>query len=249
MKITIPTPCHENWEAMTREEKGRFCSVCSKTVRDFTSAPDDEIIDVFSNATEEICGNFYESQLNRNLQYSYINSVFVKFAVGFILTTGGLVSVQAQQHSANDTLQVAELNEVVVLSAFGQLKYKKELLGSITVVPSEVLNKAQNSNPQAEAIKLKDLQINQMPENVNNTIRIGGANSSLRRDFKPLVVLNGKIVDFENLQELDPDLIKTMNILKGSSATALYGSKAQNGVILVTTKKKWKSRKEKTSGN
>lgn len=96
MKITIPTPCHENWEAMTPEEKGRFCSVCSKTVRNFTVATDDEIIDVFSNSTEEICGNFYESQLNRNLQYSSINSVLLKFAAGFILTTAGLVSVQAQ---------------------------------------------------------------------------------------------------------------------------------------------------------
>ncbi|PZT98713.1 MAG: hypothetical protein DI622_22480, partial [Chryseobacterium sp.] len=81
MKITIPTSCHENWETITREEKGRFCSVCSKTVRDFTAASDEEIIGVFSNSTEEICGNFYESQLNRNLQYSYINSFLLKFAV------------------------------------------------------------------------------------------------------------------------------------------------------------------------
>ena len=65
MKITIPTPCHENWETMTREEKGRFCSVCSKTVRDFTAASDEENIDVVSNSTEEICGNFYEIQLDR----------------------------------------------------------------------------------------------------------------------------------------------------------------------------------------
>ncbi len=97
MKITIPKPCHENWETMTPQEKGRFCSVCSKMVRDFTVASDDEIMNAFSNAAEEICGSFYESQLNRDLQYSYINSVFVRFAVGFIFTTGGLVSLQAQQ--------------------------------------------------------------------------------------------------------------------------------------------------------
>ncbi len=238
MKITIPTPCHENWEAMTPEEKGRFCAVCSKTVRDFTAAPDDEIIEAFSNSTEEICGNFYESQLNRNLQYTYINSVFVKFAVGFILTTGGLVSAQTQQHIVKDTLDTGELDEVRICQT------KKELLGSISVVPGEVLNK--KISPLAAVVIPTGQPMNNVPQ---QHIRIGGANSSLRDDLKPLAVLNGKIVDFKNIHELDPDSIETLNILKGASATTLYGSKAQNGVIVVTTKKKWKAKKEKTSGN
>lgn len=47
MKITIPKPCDEKWESMTPQEKGRFCAVCSKTVRDFTNDSDDEILDYF----------------------------------------------------------------------------------------------------------------------------------------------------------------------------------------------------------
>jgi len=241
MKITISTPCHENWEAMTPEEKGRFCAVCSKTVRDFTIATDDEIIEVFSNSTEDICGNFYESQLNRNLQYSYINSVLVKFAVGFILTTGGLVSVQAQQNIAKDTLEIKELNEVVILPEFG--KRQKRLLGSITVVEADLL-KAHQNNSEMDTSKLAGLQINQMPQkSVNDMIRIGGANSSQRQDNQPLVVLNGKVSDLKSVQQIDPKLIKTVNTLNGASGTVLYGSKAQNGVIVVTTKKKWKAKK------
>ncbi len=101
MKIIIPAPCHENWDSMTPDEKGRFCSVCSKTVRDFRNAPDEEIIDAFSGSSENICGNFNETQLERDLRYSFINSIFIKFAVGFILTSGGFVSLEAQQKNVS----------------------------------------------------------------------------------------------------------------------------------------------------
>lgn len=241
MKITIPTPCHENWETMTREEKGRFCSVCSKTVRDFTAASDEEIIGVFSSSTEEICGNFYESQLNRNLQYSYINSVLVKFAVGFILTTGGLVSVQAQQNAAEDTLKTKELGGIVLIPS--RHHASNRLTGATTVV-SEADLMVHSNDTRTDVSKSTGLQMNQMPQRKTiDAIRIGGAKSSLRQDHQPLVVLNGKVSDLKSLQQVDPELIETVNTLDGTYATALYGSKALNGVIVVTTKKKWKAKK------
>ncbi len=95
---------------MTSQEKGRFCAVCSKTVRDFTNDSDDEILDFFSDhSSQNICGNFYESQLNRNMQYSIINSLFSKFAIGFILTSGRIVSVNAQEKDSIKTSALANL--------------------------------------------------------------------------------------------------------------------------------------------
>lgn len=46
------------------------------------------------SGNSDICGNFRADQLDRNLIYSFINSLFVKFAVGFVLTSGGIVSAQ-----------------------------------------------------------------------------------------------------------------------------------------------------------
>lgn len=242
MKITIPKPCHENWEMMTPQEKGRFCSVCAKTVRDFTVASDVEIVEVFSTSTENICGNFYESQLNRNLQYSYINSLFTKFTVGFILTTGGFVSINAQQNIENDTLKAGEIEEVVLLPTFSKITTQKMFVGASTVVSEKVLNNAQNNKIEEITTRSSGLIVNPIPKDSvgRRQIMIGGAHSSINGNSDPLIVMNGKTISLKEFKELDSSSIKTMNILKGESATALYGEKAKHGAIVITSKKKKK---------
>ena len=240
MKITIPKPCHENWNAMTPDEKGRFCAVCSKTVRDFRKAPDDEIIDVFAKATEEICGSFLPSQLNRDLHYSYINALFVKFAVGFILTTGGVVSVNAQQKIGGDTLKTEDLKEIT-LTQFGIHKDRK-LLGSVSVVSADAIA-CKEKESKTSAPNLSQLLTTQVSPNVLQSIsavRMGGIPSSKAKPYNPLYIIDGKISDYEKVKTLDPNLIKTMNVLKGASASAKYGEKAKDGVVVITTKKKRK---------
>ena len=112
MKLTIPKPCHENWDEMTPNEKGRFCSICSKTVKDFTKLSDAEIMHDLS-LDSNVCINASSHQLNRNLNYSFIDSLFTKFAVGFILTSGGIVAVNAQESSVKkDTVSLMIRGEI-----------------------------------------------------------------------------------------------------------------------------------------
>lgn len=62
--ITIPKPCHENWNGMSPQDKGRFCQVCSKTVVDFTSLNDEEVKNYFlQQAGKKTCGRFRSDQL------------------------------------------------------------------------------------------------------------------------------------------------------------------------------------------
>jgi hypothetical protein len=64
-KITIPEPCHENWNKMTPKDNGRFCMSCSKTVVDFTTMLPDEVQHFFiQNQNKSICGRFKKSQLD-----------------------------------------------------------------------------------------------------------------------------------------------------------------------------------------
>lgn len=63
-KISIPKPCHEDWNAMTPNDQGRFCMQCAKTVTDFTgmSALDIQTY-LLENSGQKVCGRFSPAQL------------------------------------------------------------------------------------------------------------------------------------------------------------------------------------------
>jgi hypothetical protein len=68
IQISIPEPCHENWQLMTLTEKGRFCSACSKEVIDFSKMTDEEVLNYFTKkTTESVCGRVLPGQLDRNI--------------------------------------------------------------------------------------------------------------------------------------------------------------------------------------
>jgi len=67
MRITIPKPCHENWEAMQPEEGGRHCAACAFKVQDLSSASDAELIERIAEGQMPKCARFRTSQLNRLL--------------------------------------------------------------------------------------------------------------------------------------------------------------------------------------
>jgi hypothetical protein len=66
-KITIPEPCHENWDTMLPNEKGRHCLSCQKTVVDLTAMTDAQIIDYFQKYKGSTCGRFMDTQLKRSI--------------------------------------------------------------------------------------------------------------------------------------------------------------------------------------
>src|SRR6187399_1832792 len=68
-QLTIPKPCHEDWNKMTPDEKGRFCSSCQKQVVDFTMMNNQQLAAFFKKpSTGSVCGRFNNDQLNQDLQ-------------------------------------------------------------------------------------------------------------------------------------------------------------------------------------
>jgi hypothetical protein len=66
--ISIPEPCHEDWNSMTPDANGKFCHSCSKSVIDFTNKTDAEIHTMLmERKNEKVCGHFKKTQVNRPL--------------------------------------------------------------------------------------------------------------------------------------------------------------------------------------
>ena len=65
IKISIPKPCHEDWNKMTPNEKGSFCGKCCKTVVDFTNKSAEEIKNtLITESGKKVCGRFMSNQLD-----------------------------------------------------------------------------------------------------------------------------------------------------------------------------------------
>ncbi len=137
-----------------------------------------------------------------------------------------------------------DLNEVVVIGYGTQ--QKKGLTGSIVTVNSKDFAKGQLTSPeQLIAGKVAGVQItsNSGAPGSGSVIRIRGG-ASLNASNDPLIVVDGNpfngatIGNVANpLSLINPNDIETFTILKDANATAIYGSRASNGVILITTKK------------
>jgi TonB-linked SusC/RagA family outer membrane protein len=141
------------------------------------------------------------------------------------------------QTTINVTLQDEnkQLDEVVVVSYGNQTK--KKVLGAVQVVNSKDLKDI----PAAEIGqklqgKVAGLQINQVNGRPGQgmSFRIRGA-ASLGSGNQPLVVVDGQPITGD-LNLINPDDIESFSVLKDASASALYGSRAANGVVLIVTK-------------
>ena len=128
------------------------------------------------------------------------------------------------------------LDEVVVVG-YGKMT-RKDVTSSITTIKADELNKGVYTNPaQMLQGKVPGLVITQSSDpNASPSITLRGA-SSFREGaaMEPFYVVDG--VPGISLTTIAPDDIESIDVLRDASATAIYGSKAANGVIIVTTKK------------
>ena len=173
----------------------------------------------------DVDGNFtLNVSPNRKLQVSYVGYQTQEITIG-----------------SNRTLRItlkedSELLDEVVVVGYGTMK-KSDLTGAISSVSTETLVRGGNANAigalQGSVAGVSILKSNNKPGG-GYDIKIRGV-SSISGSSAPLVVIDG--IPGASLDNINPDDIEKIDILKDASSTAIYGSRATNGVVMVTTKK------------
>lgn len=166
-----------------------------------------------------------------------INFYKLKAAPLFLLAGTFLYAQQ------KDSIKTKNIDQVVLVG-YGTKK-KKDLTGSVTSISAKDFNGGMVSSPeQLIQGKAAGVQItsNGGAPGSGSSIRIRGA-ASLNASNDPLIVIDGMPLDNNGingaanpLSLINPDDIESFNILKDASAAAIYGNRATNGVIIITTK-------------
>ncbi|MCZ2317491.1 MAG: TonB-dependent receptor plug domain-containing protein [Bacteroidales bacterium] len=139
----------------------------------------------------------------------------------------------------------SELLEELVIIGYGTVK-KSDMTGSVVAIRAEEVNRGAVVSPDQMLVgKVSGLRITPATgqPGASATIRIRGA-ASLNASNDPLIVIDGVPVTGDGgagmgnpLASVNPNDIESYTVLKDASATAIYGSRASNGVIIITTKK------------
>lgn len=131
----------------------------------------------------------------------------------------------------------SELLEEVVITGYGGKQLRTKVTNSITKVKEETLERGLFSNPaQALSGAVAGLSVSQASGDPGSTPTIvlrGGTN--FNGSGSPLILIDGQVRG--SLSDINPNDIESMEVLKDAGATAIYGARANDGVILVTTKR------------
>lgn len=152
-----------------------------------------------------------------------------------LFSSVALVEGQTRKDTITKTKNIDE----VVVTALGLKKKPKELSYSVSSVKEGDLTASNSTNTATAMVgKVSGMQINVVNNGVSPDTRVVlRGNRSLLGNNQALIVVDGFPAPRGVLDRINPDDIQEVTILKGANASALYGSEAANGVMVITTKK------------
>jgi TonB-dependent SusC/RagA subfamily outer membrane receptor len=199
-----------------------------------------KVIDENGNALEGVSVKIKGTNKGTQTNKEGLFQVSVKPNQTLVITYVGFNESQYVVKDQSDlniklTRAASSLDEVVVVG-YGTVR-KKDLTGSIISIKPEEITKVTSTNIM-EALQGKlsgvDIVRTSGGAGANASVTIRG-NRSIIAGNGPLYIVDG--IQYSEYQDINPNDIQSMEVLKDASSTAIYGSRGANGVILITTKK------------
>lgn len=202
---------------------------------------------VFDESGEPVIGATIA--LKNNPKKSTVTDVEGNFTLNVNSSNGSIMvsyigfQTQEVKFSGNKVLDIhlkedsQTLGDVVV-TAFGATQKKETVVGSVQQVKPESLRVPSASISSSFAGRLSGViatQSSGQPGANGSDFYIRGI-ATISGAKSPLIVMDGMEISQDDLNHLDPDVIESFSILKDASATAMYGSRGANGVLIITTK-------------
>jgi len=217
-----------------------LCSFAFGQTRTITGVVKDDKANPVPFATITEVGTKNAAQADANGIFSIkiaTQSQLAISATGF--TTVTITPTDGQNNVALVASGAQNLTEVVVTTALGIKKQNREVGYSTATVSNKELNQSKVINPVTGLTgKVSGLQIQTSDNSVNPQVRVTlRGNRSILGNNQALIVVDNVQVDNAYLARMNPNDIESFDVLKGASASAIYGSNASNGVLVVTTKK------------
>jgi CarboxypepD_reg-like domain/Secretion system C-terminal sorting domain len=136
LQLSIPTPCHEDWDNMTPVDKGKFCGSCQKQVVDFSNMNDRQVAEFFKKpSTGSVCGRFMADQLERGIEIPRKRIPWLKYFFQFAIPAF-LLSIKSSSAKAQGTVTVVKTNKTSkqIVGEPLMAKCSKPLMGDTMIV-------------------------------------------------------------------------------------------------------------------
>jgi hypothetical protein len=242
--LKIDNPCSESWQVMKANDVGRYCANCQKSVIDFTSLTDNEVLQIIKQTNGKLCGRLNSEQMNRVLigtKQQSTNTKLHKILAGLLLLSSSENIIANKQHSETQIV-FKSINENLTVSTGENLN--NQLSDSLkNIVQGKVIVANNKDVIPFASVLIKNT-------NIVTTTDIDG-------NFKITIPENlladtGKIILKVVYVGYGPDEFtinkKDLPITKGVYEMK-YGGNVTMGIIIATppAKRKWWQRKKKVT--
>ena len=148
------------------------------------------------------------------------------------------IKIQVEGSTIDVVLSSSTALDEVIVSAYGETTKAKSTNATVKITAETISNRPNASLIQTLTGQVAGLDVstNSGAPGSNSLIELRGTNS-INGNTEPLILLDGTPIDEDDFRALNPNEIERLDVLKDAGATAIYGNRGANGVILITTKR------------